>query len=62
MDEQSQDDQLEPIYNSSVPIQDVAFKTYRERWTIETSGERGLERFMLAARHDDDGDLSTQQL
>ena len=26
MDEQRQDDQLEPIYNSSVPIQDVALK------------------------------------
>ena len=24
MDEQRQDDQLEPIYNSSVPIQDIA--------------------------------------
>ena len=27
MDEQRQDDQLEPIYNSSVPIKDVALKT-----------------------------------
>ena len=27
MDEQRQDDQLEPIYKSSVPIQDVALKT-----------------------------------
>ena len=27
MDEQRQDDQLEPTYNSSVPIQDVALKT-----------------------------------
>ena len=25
-----QDNQLEPTYNSSVPIQDVALKTYRE--------------------------------
>ena len=31
MDEQRQDDHLEPIYNSSVPIQDVALKTYREK-------------------------------
>ena len=30
MDKQRQDDQLEPIYNSSVPIQDVALKTYKE--------------------------------
>ena len=28
MNEQRQDDQLESIYNSSVPIQDVALKTY----------------------------------
>ena len=48
-DEQRQDDQLEPIYNSSVPIQDVAWKTSRERWTIETSGERGSRRSVLAA-------------
>ena len=27
MDPQRKDDQLEPIYNSSVPIQDVAWKT-----------------------------------
>ena len=44
MDEQKQEDQLEPIYNGSVPIQDVALKTYRERWTIETGGKRGSER------------------
>ena len=41
MDEQKQDDQLEPIYNSSEPIQNVALKTYQERWTIEKGGERG---------------------
>ena len=40
MDEKRQDNQLEPIYNSCVPIQDVDLKTYRERWTIETGGER----------------------
>ena len=34
MDEQRQDDQLEPIYNSSVPTLDVTLKTYRERWMI----------------------------
>ena len=54
MDEQRQDDQLEPIYNSSVPIQDVAFKTFREQWTIETGGERGSGRSVLAVQHDDD--------
>ena len=45
MDEQRQDGHLEPIYNSSVLIQDVALKTYRERWTIETGGERGSGRW-----------------
>ena len=48
MDEQRQDDQLEPIYNSFAPIQDVALKTYHERWTIETGDKRGLWRSMLA--------------
>ena len=56
MDDQRQDDHLEPIYNSSVPIQDVACKTSREKWTIETGGERGSERPTMAARHDDDDD------
>ena len=56
MDEQKQDDQLEPIYNNSMPIQDIAWKTSRERWTIETSVERGSGRSMLAAQHDDDDD------
>ena len=46
--------QLEPIYNSSVPIQDVALKTFRERWTIERGVERGSGRSVLADRHDDD--------
>ena len=56
MDEQRQDDQLELIYNSSVPLQNIALKTSQERWTIETGGERGSGRSMLAARHDDDDD------
>ena len=54
MDEQKQDDKLEPIYNSFVPIQDVASKTSRERWAIEMSGERGPGRSVPEARHDDD--------
>ena len=54
MDEQKQDDQLEPIYKSSVPIQDVALKTYRERWLIETGGGRKSGRSLQTARHDDD--------
>ena len=54
MDEQRQDDQLEHIYKSSVPIQNVAMKTYREWRAIETGGGRGSGRSVLAARHDDD--------
>ena len=46
------DDQLELISSSSVLIQDVAWKTCWERWMIETSGERGSWKSMLAARHD----------
>ena len=46
MDEQRHDDHLEPTYNSSVTIQDVALKTYLKR-----SG-----RSMLVARHDGDDD------
>ena len=58
MDKQRQDDQLESINNSSVPIQDVALKTSREQWTIERASEssEGSEsgRSLLAGRHDDD--------
>ena len=56
MDEQRQDNQLEPIYNSSVPMQDIAWKTSQEQWTIEMSGERESGRSMLAVWHDDDDD------
>ena len=56
MDEQRQDDQLEPMYNSSVPIQDIALKTFWEWWTIETGGERGSGRSVLTAWYDDDND------
>ena len=56
MDEQKQDGKLEPIYNSSVPIQDVALKNIRERWMIEKGGGRGSGRSALTARHDDDED------
>ena len=54
IDEKSLDDKLEPIYNSSLLIQDVVWKTSRERWTIETGGERGPGRSVLAAWHGDD--------
>ena len=47
MDEQRQDDQLKPIYNSSVPIHGVALKT------IEKGGRIGSGRSTLVAQHDD---------
>ena len=56
MDKQRLDNQLEPIYNSSVQIQDIASETSWEWWTIGPGGERGLGRSMLAAQHDDDDD------
>ena len=54
MGEQRQDDQLKPIYNSSVPILDIVLKSSREKWTIEKGGKRVSGRSVLAARHDDD--------
>ena len=54
MDQQRQDDHLEPIYNSCVPIQYVVLKTSWERWTIKTGVGRGSGRSVLTARHDDD--------
>ena len=56
MDVQRQDDQLEPMYKSFVPIQYVALKTSRKRWTMETAGERGSGRYVLVVRHGDDDD------
>ena len=56
MDEQRQDVQLEPTYNSFVPIQDVALKTYRKRWTIERNGEKGSRISVLMAQPDDNDD------
>ena len=56
MVKQKQDDQLEPTYSSSVRIRDVALKTYKKRWTIEKSGERGSGISVPMARHDDDDD------
>ena len=56
MDKQRLDDHLEPIYNSPVLIQVVAWKTCQERWMIEMSGERRSGRSMLAAQYNDDDD------
>ena len=55
-DDQGQGDQLEPIYKSSLQIQDIIWKTYRERETIGTSYGIGSGKSMLAARHDHDHD------
>ena len=41
--------QLEPTYISSLPIRDVALKTYRKQWTIGRGGERGSGISMLIA-------------
>ena len=48
MDEQRQDNQLEPMYNSSVPIQYVALNTFQKQWTIEKGGgkESGISVLM----------------
>ena len=53
MDEQRQDNQLEPTYNSSVLIQDVVLKTYWKQWTIEKGGGRGSGRAVLMVPDDE---------
>ena len=62
MDEQKQDDQLEPIYKSSVPIQDASLKTCRKQWTIEKGGKKGLGISVLMARHDYDDEWYWKRL
>ena len=54
MDEQRQDDQLEPTYNSSESIQHEALKTYQKRWTIEKGVGRGSGISVLMVRDDDE--------
>ena len=54
MDEQRQDDQLEPTYSSSVPIRDVAGENCRKQWMIEKGGEKGSGISVLIAQHDVD--------
>ena len=44
MDEQRQDYQQEHIYNSFMPIRDIASKTPQAQWTIETGDERERDR------------------
>ena len=54
MNKQRQYDQIVPIYQSSVLIQDIALKTSKKQWTTETGSERGSGRSVLVAQHDDD--------
>ena len=49
MDEQKQGDQLDPTYNSSVPIQEAALKIYQKRWMIKKGGGRGSGMSVLMA-------------
>ena len=49
-DEQELGDQIEPIYNSLL-IQDVAWKTYWEQWTIGRSDEKESGKTVLVARY-----------
>ena len=58
MDMQRQDDQFEPTYSSSVPIQDVTLRICGKQWTIGRRGERGSGISMLIVQHDDDDDWS----
>ena len=58
MDEQMQEDLLEPTYSSSVLIQDVDLKSCRKQWTIEKGDEKGSRISVLIERHEDHEDLS----
>ena len=60
LDKQRQNDQLEPIYSSSVPIWDVALKTCREQWMIEKGSEKESGISVLMVQHHDDDIVSTK--
>ena len=62
MDKQIQADQLEPTYNCSVLIQDVALKTYKKRWTIENGGGRGSRISVLMAWYDDNDIMDWEKI
>ena len=57
MDDQRQDDQLEPTYSSYVPIRDVALKTCRKQWMIGRGGERRPGMSVLMVRHENNDDI-----
>ena len=61
MDDQKQDDPLEPTYSSSVPIREVTLKTVRRPWTIGRSGERESRISVLMARRDVDDKKGTEK-
>ena len=54
MEEQSMGDQPEAIYNRSVLIEDITWKTYQERSTIKAGGERVSVKSAPGTWHDDD--------
>ena len=56
-DVQMKENQLESIHNTSVRTQDVAWKTTRKRWMIETNGVGELGKFVQVGRHDNDDDM-----
>ena len=58
MAELKQDNQLEHTYSSCVRIRDVAQMFCQRRWTIGKSGKRGSGISVLAARHEDDDDIT----
>ena len=49
MDEQRQDDQLEPTYSSFVSIRDVALRISRKQWMIGKGDESESGIFVLMA-------------
>ena len=58
MDKQEKSNQLEPIDNCSVLIQDVVWKTCQEQWTIGMRDGIGSGKPVLVAHHNDN-DVST---
>ena len=60
---QRQDDQLEPIYRSSVRTRAVTLRTCQKQWTIE-NGSRGGEgiSMLMVRQNDDDDDMAFSML
>ena len=62
IDEQMQDDQLEPTYSSPVPIRDITLKTCRKQWTISRGGGKVFGISVLMERRNDGDDDSFNSL